>query len=89
MVNNILRGPVTDRYATEVTTYDGNPDTVDELTCQMCQDPVGLITGDAETPTFHVLYYAVHLPGDTCDTVFCEDCHGWLLDAYAAPVPLD
>lgn len=86
MVNQ-LSGAQDDSYVIEVHTYDGDPDTVDALTCQMCQDPVGLITGDAETPTFHVLYYAVHLAGDTVDTVFCEDCHGWLTDAYAAPTP--
>ena len=86
MVNTELHGQFTENYAVEIFTYDGDPDKVDALTCEMCRSHVGLATGDGEYPTAFTLYYALHLAGDTADTLFCEDCYGWLTDAVTVPL---
>jgi len=64
--------------------FTGDPSDVNNWECALCRKPVGLATRDAEIPSEWRSYWAVWLDGDTCQTHFCEDCVGWLLDVGPA-----
>lgn len=83
MVNN-LHGPFTEAYVLAVTEYDGDPDKANSFVCHTPhEETLGFSSGDgsARYPAYFTPYFVVHLPGDTVDTTYCEDCFGWLAEA--------